>query len=119
MTVQKMEQNQQLTIREIRETISALSSFNKLHQSEIVKEKAKAASLDLDESYCPITGEKLYKVLESGYHGYLKPHGKCKDCNKYYAYSEFDISDGVSQPRWPMRFIGVTCKVCKSEQNLD
>ena len=114
-----MEQNQQLTTHEIRETINTLSFFNKLHQSEIVKEKAKVASLDLNDSYCPITGEKLYKVLESGYYGYLKPHGKCKDCNKYYAYSELDMSDGVSQPRWPMRFIGVTCKVCKSEQNLD
>lgn len=114
----KMERQQQLTTAEIKDTLNILQSFAKIHQMDIVKEKAESMSLDLDETYCPVTGDKLYEVLESGYHGYLKPHGKCNECGKYYAYSEFDFPDGVSQPRWPMRYLGVTCKVCKSEQDL-
>lgn len=114
----KMENQEQLTASEIRQTLNILKSFAKIHQMDIVKEEAEGMSLELDETYCPITGEKLYEVLESGYHGYLKPHGKCKECSKYYAFAEFDFPEGVSQPRWPMRYLGVTCKVCKSEQDL-
>ena len=116
--VAKMENQKQLTASEIRQTLSILKSFARIHQMDIVKEKAQDMSLELDETYCPITGEKLYEVLESGYHGYLKTHGKCKECSKYYTFAEFDFPEGVSYPRWPVRYLGATCKACKSEQDL-
>jgi len=113
-----MESQGTLTRHQIDETLKILVSLGKIHKMDVTKERAEKMSLELDETYCPVSGKKLYEVLDSGYHGYLEPHGKCKDCGKYYIFAEFDFPEGVSQPRWPMRYLGCTCKVCKSEQDL-
>lgn len=111
-----IQNNQQLNEFQIKETLDILDALNKVHTVQINQDKNNSVS---DETCCPVTNEKLYEVLKSGAHGYLSPHGQCINCNKYYAYSEFNFSEGASKPQWPMRFIGMTCKLCLHEQDLE
>jgi predicted CxxxxCH...CXXCH cytochrome family protein len=46
---------------------------------------------------------------------HLAPHGQCERCSNWFHFKGLQTPAGKSAPKWPIRYLGYTCKKCHRE----
>ena len=64
--------------------------------------------------FCYHTGRDLFQ-LQGEKTVYLEPHGQCERCSNWFHFKALQTVAGKSEPKWPIRYNGYTCKKCHRE----
>ena len=64
--------------------------------------------------FCHHTGIDLFE-LQGDKTVHLEPHGQCERCSNWFHFKALHAVTGKSAPKWPIRYLGYTCKKCHRE----
>ena len=64
--------------------------------------------------FCYHTGIDLFE-LQGKETEMLAPHGQCDRCSEWFHFKALQAVVGKSIPKWPIRYLGYTCKKCHLE----
>lgn len=62
--------------------------------------------------HCRETGQEMYEVIEGRDDIYISSHGQCIECKEYKSIDALKTAEGMSPAKWPVRYVGYTCKDC-------
>ena len=64
--------------------------------------------------FCYHTGIDLFQ-LQGEKTVMFAPHGRCDTCDNWFHFKALHTVAGKGTPKWPIRYLGYTCKKCHRE----